>query len=338
MLYVSVLAISIMFTPAEDALLTRIEKNLVPNGMFLDRTSDPETISSAATGMGSLAMAYGAERGFRSPVEVRRLIRSGFENTINANPSRNRGWLSHFTDRQGVPKKGSEVSTIDTALFYFGILRASQILHDIELTNLVTTKLKEIDVQFVMRDKIFIHGFRWDETSTEPAANAQPIFINYLWNDSSEGVILYKLFNLDFKFAIRRVDYPLFVYSYPLCFFEDNTYMDLLQEAVDYQIAKYGYSGVTATDGPHGYTIYDQNLISPLLLSAVGVQFPQALKTLKQFSIDPSVGSYYIPSGWVNRDDLTIDLSCAYILLAQWDAFDATGKTIIQAPVEPVTR
>ncbi len=333
MFKISMLAIAFMSTPMEVDLVNRFDQLQLDNGLFLDRASDRTTVSSAATGLGSFALAHAATRGLRDPREVTERLREAFQVTISANPVQNRGWLSHFTDAEGTPKSYSEVSTIDTALFYLGMERAAELLGEDELLAEIRSKRDEIDVDYVMRNGQFLHGFYWPDDPA-PSGERKPVFIRHRWNDSSEGFVIYKLFELEFQFEIRRIDYPLFVYLYPLMFFEDETYVALLGEALQFQIQEYGYSGVTATDGPDGYTIYDQNLISPLLLSAVGSRFPAALETIEKYSLDPAVAAYYIPSGWVTTDDLTIDLASAYVLLVKWNAFE----TVTEVTGEPETQ
>ncbi|MCG6157975.1 hypothetical protein [Rubinisphaera margarita] len=325
MFKISILAVAFMSTPMEVDLVNRFDQLQLDNGLFLDRASDRSTVSSAATGLGSFALAHAATRGLRDPREVSERLYNAFHTTVNANPVQNRGWLSHFTDAEATPKSYSEVSTIDTALFYLGMERAAELLGEEDLLAEIRAARNQIDVDYVLRNGQFLHGFYWPDDDA-PAESRKPVFIRHRWNDSSEGFVIYKLFGLDFQFEVRRIDYPLFVYLYPLMFFEDETYVALLGEALQFQIQEYGYSGVTATDGPKGYTIYDQNLISPLLLSAVGSRFPSALETIEKYSLDPAVAAYYIPSGWVTTDDLTIDLASAYVLLVKWKAFDAVTE------------
>jgi hypothetical protein len=241
---------------------------------------------------------------------------------------RNRGWLSHFTDASGVPKTSSEVSTIDTAIFYSGLLQASRLLSDHKLEADIRDSLSRIDIQFVLRNGIFLHGFYWlapsvphkDDTKLGDAndRSLNPQFIPHLWNDSSEGVILYHLFGMPFPMQITRKDYPLFAYAYPLCFFDDPVYDRFLQEAIEGQIARLGYWGVTATDGPTGYVTVDSDVISPVLIGGIATRYPKYLEPLKSIKIEAASGSMHVPSGWKSSDDLTIDLSSAYILFSRW--------------------
>ena len=314
MLTATLLAVTFFVSPPEPELVQRIDTLQLENGLFLDRSSAPNTVSSAATGLGSYALAIAAQRGLVDKERVVHRLRSAVQITLAANPSRNRGWLSHFTDASGYPKDWSEVSTIDTALFYLGVHNAARVLELPDLMRTIEHARHKIDLPFVLRDGRFLHGFTWQKNHI----GTDPDFIPHLWNDSSEGMLLYKLFEQEFRYEIRRVDYPLFVYLYPLMFFEDADYLSLAGEAIEYQMKKLGHTGVTATDGPAGYTIADDQLISPLLLSAIGPRFPSAVETIQKYSLDPMVAAYYIPSGWTNTDDLTIDLASAYILIATW--------------------
>ncbi len=338
MMPVIVLAMSFTLLPNEPEVLSRIDQLHHPQGLFLDRTSDPSTISCAATGFGVLALSEGVKRGYREHDAVLSLARTAFHKTVTANPARNRGWLSHFTDPDGLPKSYSEVSTIDTAIFYAGMLRAAEILGDPQFLTEVRTWMARIDLDYVLRDGYFLHGFRWPalmETEDQPAGQPlpEPEFIPHTWNDSSEGVILYRLFQLPFQFQIRRTDYPLFVYCYPLCFFNEPEYETLLNEAIEYQLNRFGYWGITATSGPTGYAVDDPNLISPILISAVGVKYPEHLNKLQALELSSAAISYHLPTRWVSSDDLTIDLASAYVLYARW-----TPKPLAEAPVAQLVK
>lgn len=281
---------------------------ILDNGLVLDRRSDRNTVSCAATGFTAYSLALMAERGSDRD-EVLELLRRGFRNTLAKNPKRNRGWLYHFTDAEGNAKPWSEVSTIDTAIFYLGFLRAAETLKDDGFLGEIRSSLDKIDRQFVLRDGYFLHGFLWRGT--------EPRFLESVWHDTSEGVMLYKLFDLPFEPRVVRHDYPLFVYYYPLCFFDLPEYTRLLREAVVYQMNHYGYTGITASDGPYGYQADDPKLISPLTLFALSSVFPEARATLAKYAVDEMVPAYHVGSGWEAPDRVTIDYGSVYILMAR---------------------
>jgi len=328
MFSVMLLSVTFLFSGSESVYLDRIDTLRDSKGLFLDRRSDPTTVSAAATGFGVLALAEGSSRGLRNREDTLEIARIAFERTVNANPKKNRGWLSHFTDSEGAPKPYSEVSTIDTAIFYFGMLRTAELLKAPEFEAQVRLSLNQIDTNFVLRDGYFIHGFHWTNEGSQRLIGAggnrssfveeTPQFIPYMWNDSSEGAILYRLFDLPFQIQIRRTDYPLFVYAYPLCFFNDPVYETLLREAIEAQINLYGYWGVTSTNGPQGYVILDRNVISPVLIGGIATKYPVYLEALKSLVIQVSAVSMHLPTGWIDNDDLTIDLASAYILFSKF--------------------
>jgi len=348
MFNVMFLSVTFLFSGTESTYLDRIDTLRDSKGLFLDRRSDPTTVSAAATGFGVLALAEGASRGERNRKETLKIAQIAFERTVAANPKRNRGWLSHFTDTDGAPKPYSEISTVDTAIFYFGLLRASQLLNSAEFESQIRSSLGQIDVQFVLRDGVFVHGFIWTSESNHvltsvggtrnPILDETPHFIPYLWNDSSEGAILYKLFDIPFPMKVRRTDYPLFVYAYPLCFYDDPVYDNLLREAIVEQINKYGYWGVTSTNGPQGYVILDRNVISPVLIGGIATKYSEYLEALKSLVIQVSAVSMHLPTGWIDSDDLTIDLASAYILFSRFSREQAekqSGMTALQQSMAP---
>ena len=295
---------------AFDAPFRRILDDVIlPNGLVLDRRSDRNTVSCAATGFTEYSLALMASRGSAQRDEVLEIVRRGFHTTLAATPSRNRGWLYHFTDAQGGPKSWSEVSTIDSAIFYLGFLRAAETLGDAALLSEVRAAIDQVDREFMLRDGYFLHGLRW--------LGDEPHFITYRWDDTSEGMMLYRLFNLPFEPRVVRHDYPLFVYYYPLCFFDDAGYAALLREAVAHQVRQYGYTGVTAGDGPNGYQAHDPELISPLALFALSGLIPEARATLARYGVDHMVPAYHVGSRWVAPDRVTIDYASAYILMVR---------------------
>jgi len=281
---------------------------LLENGLALDRRSDRTTVSCAATGFTAYALALMAKRQSDRD-EVLETIQRGFRTTLAQNPPRNGGWLYHFTDENGIGKPWSEVSTIDTAIFYLGFLRAAETLGDEAFLSEIRQALAQIDREMVLREGYFLHGFYWH--------NDEQRLLPYLWNDTSEGVMLYKLFDMPFEPRILRHDYPLFAYYYPLCFFDLPRYERLLHDAVTYQFGRYGYTGITAGDGPHGYQADDPTLISPLTLFALSSVFPEARSTLAKYAVDQMVPAYHVGSGWTASDRVTIDYGSAYILIVR---------------------
>jgi len=295
--------------PFDEGFKQVFEELKLPNGLVLDRRSDRNTVSCAATGFTAYSLALMSSRGSLSRDEALDFVRRGFHVTLDAMPERNRGWLYHFTDAAGVAKPWSEVSTIDSAIFYFGMLRAAETLQDGEFLGEVRLAIARVDQGFLMRDGYFLHGLRW--------RGDEPHFIPHVWNDSSEGILIYRLFGQPFEPQVVRHDYPLFVYYYPLCFFDEPAYAEHLREAIHYQVQHYGYTGVTAGDGPQGYVAHDPQLISPLALFALSGLFAEARATLAEYGVDHMVPAYHVGSHWAAPDRVTIDYASAYILLVR---------------------
>lgn len=280
----------------------------LPNGLVLDRISDRTTVSCASTGLVAYSKAILVKKGKLERNSTRDLIKKGFDNTIKNNPESNNGWLYHFTDENGIAKPYSEVSTIDTVLFYLGHLKAAETLQDEVFIAKIRDHISKINYSMVMRDNYFLHGFY--------NQNGSIIYINELWDDYNEGVLIYRLFSMDFKPIIVSYDLPLFVYYYPLCFFNDQEYVDELKNAVSFQKNKFGYIGITACDGPEGYQIGDPDVVSPLSLYAASKFSDLAKRELENISHYRLVPSFSKSSNWVALDKTLIDFASCYICIS----------------------
>ena len=323
-------------TPLDAEFRTVLDEMTLPNGLVLDRRSDRDTVSCAATGFTAYAWAVLATRGAADPAEVAALLRAGFDTTLAANPPQNGGWLYHFTDATGRGKRGSEVSTIDTAIFFAGFLRAAETLGLDDLADDVRSAVASVDVDLFLRDGVFLHGLYWDG---DPAAGGSPRLIPYTWNDTSEGLILYRLFGVPFDPEHVRHDLPLFTYYYPLCFFPgEDRYRGLLRDAVAWQTDTFGYCGITAVDAPGGaYEAFREGLISPLTLAALEANgFPAATATLAEFDADRWVPARDLHTGWRSDDALAIDYASCYLLRALKPAAPPAAPADLPAAGEQV--
>ncbi len=298
-------------SPAEERLFVdHARRTTLENGLVLDRESNRSMVSSAATGFMAYTRALMVENGLLDRGESLALLRLGFRTTVDNNPSHHRGWLYHFTDEEGRPWPGSEVSTIDTALFYLGFQRAAETLGDADFAREVADEIARIDTELVLDKNTFRHGFHSKAGRIEP--------IEHVWGEYSEGVLLYRLFERPFAPARIAYDLPLFVYFYPLCFYEDREYVEHLERAAEHQLDTYGYLGVTATDGPEGYQVNDPDVVAPLALFAVSGLVPEARHALERLPVPRTVPAYARRSGWRARDRLAIDYGSAYIMLNRY--------------------
>ncbi len=302
------LILALLWNDSEDHQFAAVFKELsLPNGLILDRTSDKTTVSCASTGLVSYSKAILAQRDVLDRTEVLDNIKAGFEATLAKNPAKNRGWLYHFTDEHGIPKSYSEVSTVDTAIFYLSYLRAATILEDQKFLAQVTKAINEIDLGFMMKGSYFMHGCFWSD--------GQLVYIEELWDDYNEGVMIYRLFNKPFKAVIANaIDLPLFVYYYPLCFFDDAHYVAMLQKAVDFQEVAYGHIGVTACDGPDGYQVNEADIVSPLSVYAASIYSRKAADYLSKMTHSRLLPSFSATTKWECVDKLGIDFGSCYIV------------------------
>ena len=284
------------------------ERGTLSNGLVLDRLSDNNTVSCAATGMTSYSKAILISKGLIDKKETDR-IKKGFYTTIETNPKINEGWLYHFTDRFGVAKEYSEVSTIDSALFYLGYLKAAEVLKDEEFLKAVQESIDKINKNIMMKDGYFVHGFNLREGKID--------YINYLWDNYDEGLLIYRLFDMKFEPVKTSFSLPLFVYYYPLCFFDDEIYIKNLVNAVEYQKSNFGYIGVTACDGPEGYQAGDITVISPLSVYAASQYSILAQKELIEIEkkFNRLTGSFSTLTDWFSRDMVLIDYASCFLCL-----------------------
>lgn len=307
-----------------------------------DRASD-SIVSVAGTGLLAAAAINHRTRG-RWPVLLQRAL-STLTTLYETNPTANGGWFSHFTTPAGVPLVGSEVSTIDTALLlasYRDLLgRTSAARQSLpvwrEFKEFLRMVTNSIDLSLVTRDGKISHGFRWP--GPHGVGRAEPI--EHLWDDTAEGVLVYWLFGSRlaaegrrrdwWQPAIERVDYPLFVYVYPLCLDarcfdaagEHADYLDqrdrwrsLLIRCLEHQQRTYGFVGQTATDGPDGYSVGSPSVIAPVLLDALaddpGLPYiAETLATLDARGIARTTMAYDMATGWQSDDVISIDVGSA---------------------------
>ena len=235
------------------------------NGLIQDRATTPNIFSIPATGFGMDVWAIMAKDGKMPKAQALQLINRALDFAEYKNQKKNRGWLYHFVDGNGLPRLNSEVSTIDTAIFFLGAKQAAERLGDQKLRDRVSRAIAEIDGKWMMANspsqKLFCHGLHWEKN--------RAVFIAQEWGDNSEGVLVYRLFGIPFKPVYSRLDLPLFVYYFPMCFLAKEEFLPSLKAAINYQKTFFGHSGITATDTETGYEAYPQNHISPLCLYAI---------------------------------------------------------------------
>jgi len=275
------------------------------NKMFLDRRSNSNIISIAATGFGIDCLAIMASESKIPRENVIQDLNEMLDYVQKITPKETRGWLYHWLNKDGTPAFNKEVSTIDTAIFYAGARQAARRLGDRATIDRVEALISNIDVKWLMGQNGYIrHGFYLD--------NGIISFIPYEWENYSEGLIIYKTFKLPYKPKEIVYNLPLFCYYYPMCFYNDDFLMENLKKAIEYQQKSLGYWGVTSTDTENGYTFFDSEVVSPQAIYTIK-------KILGESHLTPSgVQAYNKRTGWESKDSIGIDEGASYILLKGW--------------------
>lgn len=297
-------------TPVEKAQLDKeldhIERQSIkffidhrlPNGLVLDRAPNSdipptgrsaEMCSVAATGYSLTALVLAVEKNMLPKKQAKEMVMQTLKFIDEQTPKINGGWLAHFMDaKTGETYKNTEISSIDTALFYFNAFAAAEYF-DKDVKKQVEKMYNKIDFNMMLTSdgknpdqKAFNLGFHVE--------NGEKKMIPYLWNEYSEGVMvpLFALGNKnisedvwtkgwdrsqkwEYKDKKNFVCLPLFTYYYIHGFFnlKDKTdkagsnFWKASEKAVDMQMdycKDKGYPdglfGITACDGPNGYQAY----------------------------------------------------------------------------------
>lgn len=275
----------------------------------LDRQSNREMVSVAATGLGFYAYARGSRLGIISKQEAQAWIRSGFDNMLACNKD-NSGWLYHFVDLEGRNYRDSEVSSIDTTIFYAGAERAAGLLDDQSLLDHIRKRKSEIDLSIMIDETgYFYHGFTWE--------NGRRKILKSKWTHYNEGILIYKYFNKPFVPVRTHYDLPLFCYYYPMAFYPDEPLWKLhLGRAIDFQLEQTGRFGYSAIDTENGYKVNSPFYISPLAIYSCQSFFPfKCKRELAKLPVDRITQSVSVNGKWASQDRILIDEGICLILI-----------------------
>lgn len=222
------------------------------NGLTKDRgrnfqSSEEQTVASvAAVGFALTAYVIGAERGWVSREEALARTRTTLK-TFESGPVRNiHGFFPHFVDLfSGEDTPGTEISTIDTALFLAGMITAMEYFHDPEVNQRSRVIFDRVD-------------WRWGRHNHEyfvsHGLDAQGHFLGSEWGSTTEGLLIYLLamgstthpLSAESWYALHRpvdaydgyrfvVEYPfqtLFPYRYPDLWYDFRGRTD--RKGIDY--------------------------------------------------------------------------------------------------------
>lgn len=270
----------------------------LPNGLIPDRvlnvvvSKNHDTsgfASVAATGYSLTAFIMAVEKGMISKEKARQMVMQTLKFVDSVTPQINGGWLAHFMDPQtGELVKNTEVSTVDTALFFFNAFAAAEYFGG-DVRNQVQKMYDKIDFDLMLSEdkqnpdkKSFHLGFHIKDGHRD--------MIPFKWEEYSEGILVSLLAlgsdrvsddvwlkgwdrSKNWQFAGKEsfVCLPLFTYFYPHGFINfknkldkgNDNFFEASRNAVKMQIdycKTQGYPdglfGITACDGPQFYQPY----------------------------------------------------------------------------------
>ena len=349
-----------------------IDQRHLASGLILDRafatkqdTPHPKArmASIAATGYGLSAWVLGASSGQIPVNDAKAWTQQVLDTVEKSTLPEQKGWLAHFIDVDTLqPYGSSEISSVDTALFYLGALTAGQYFGG-EIQQQVQRMFDQIDFPFMLTQngrfpdsQTFSHGFYLEGTD-----HPIPRFIPHQWDHYAEGVVLPLLalgstthpVSVDvwnkgwkreppwqYKDHTTLGPLPLFIYYYPLGYLNLQNKADtqgfnpweIAKQAVLAQIAycqDNGYPdklfGLSACDGPTGYHAY-QPEDKPGSKTDKTIALP-AMAAALPWAPDAVLHGLTVAKnkGWI---DSRYGLACAVDPTTGWKSSDALGIDI----------
>jgi hypothetical protein len=159
------------------------------NGLTRDRgrnfasSEDARVCSVAAVGFALSAYVIGAERGWVSKEEASARVRTTLR-TFDEGPIRNdHGFFPHFVEyTSAADTAGTEISTIDTALFLAGMITAMEYFDDAEIRERAQRIFERVDWTWSRNGHphFVSHGV---------GSNGQ--FLDARWGSYTEGILIY---------------------------------------------------------------------------------------------------------------------------------------------------
>ncbi len=266
------------------------------NGQVLDHAAndlggamDTSTTESsiAATGFGLAALCIADSRGYQAHAEIVTRVQATLSFHLNSMPEEN-GFLYHFNDvNTGQPLTGSEVSSMDMAIFLCGVLTARAYFQDATITSLATQLYQRVNWPWMLNggttlaqawypDTGFANG-RYDTycelmmlyllamgSTTNPIAGSS-------WNAFARPTLSYEGYTY-----ISSGSDPLFTHQYSHAFFDFRNKADAYANYFNNSIAatqahetfclgypspanawyNEDYWGITSSDYVGGYTAW----------------------------------------------------------------------------------
>ena len=273
------------------ACLYFVEQASPATGQVLDRAvnrnltgklDSRRMASVSATGFGLTALCIAAERGYRPRGQAVEQVKRTLRYHVEVLPNEH-GFFSHFNDLEtGKPFPGSEISSIDSAIFFCGALTARGYFQDdAEIVQLATTLYERVDWPWML-----------DGGTTFSMGLRRGRFLDARWNHYCELMMIYLLAigspthpvdpacwaawtrpRMSFgSFEYISSDDPLFVHQYSHAWFDfrhkHDAYADYFANSITATRAHKAfclslgkpysddYWGISASDSQHGYTAW----------------------------------------------------------------------------------
>jgi len=266
------------------------EQGSATTGQILDRAlnnlngaRDPRRMASiASTGFGLTALCIADHRGFLPRAQIVERVRTTLKWHLNSMPEVH-GFFYHFTDIEtGERYRGSELSSIDTAILLCGMLMARAYFDDPQIQSLALQTYERVDWPWMLNGgKAFSMGWqaesgflanRWDHYCElmmidllAIGSPTHPVAPEY-WNNFTRSTIHYD------GFDYISGDDPLFTHQYSQAWFDfrdkRDAYADYYTNSVIATRAHKAFClahpqwynedfwGVTSSDYVGGYTAW----------------------------------------------------------------------------------
>lgn len=291
------LAVAAPVSRADDAFLDDlercgclyfIEQASAATGQVLDAASATNTTgaldtrrmaSIAATGFGLSALCIADQRAYHPHEEILEQVRRTLRFHAEKMPH-DHGFFSHFTDREtGVASRGSEISSIDTAIFLCGVLTArAHFYRDAEIVKLATILYERVDWPWMLNgSNTFSMGLRGGKFLTSHWDKYCELMMLYLLAIGSPSHPIDPACWLAWtrpKMSYAGFDYitavdPLFVHQYSHAWFDFRSKRDAFADYFTNSILatraheafclslgtpySADYWGISASESRHGY-------------------------------------------------------------------------------------
>lgn len=284
--------VAALLQSSDDELLTVIQRKAFAffweevnplNGLVRDRTRESAPSSIAAVGFGLSAIPVGVERGWITAAEGYQRALTTLRTFAEGGVEGKNGFFYHFVDMAaGRRWGGSELSSIDTALFVAGALTVGKYFAGTEVEALANRLYEAVNWQWML------NGGPTPSMGWTPEGG----FLGARWNTFNEGLLLHILAigspthpiapqawdDIERPIHEDHIALPtevLFVYQYPLVWLDlrdmEDAYANYFNNAAAatrynrrfslsqrdrYRTYEPDIWGLSASDGPGGYRAY----------------------------------------------------------------------------------